>query len=239
MAARRFRAALAVLLVAGAVLDGTPPPSAAAPAPAAPEHVSFRTADGVILRGHLWRGGPTAVVFSHMYGTTQAIWSDLARRLAGRGHTVLTFDFRGVGASGGRLVIARVFHDTVAAVRFVRSQGARRVVVAGASMGGTSSIIAAGETPVEGLVVIASGMMFQGLNVHPYLPKLRMPKLFIVGSGDHPFSSSVRTMYARTPPPKRLIVLPTGRHGTHMFRHAGHRETIYRAIETFLAGVAR
>lgn len=227
----RAAAALVLVLTAAAV-----PPSAPAAA-ADPIHVAFRASDGVTLRGHLWPGGPTAVVFSHMYGTTQAVWYDLARRLVAQGYTVLTFDFRGVGRSSGRLVIAHVYRDTLAAVRYIRGRNPRRVVLAGASMGGTASLVAAGHTPVEGLIVIASGMVFQGLDVRPHLPDLRMPKLFIVGARDAPFSTSVRTMHGRTPPPKQLLTIPTALHGTYMFRHAQHRQTIYEAIFTFLRGL--
>ena len=228
---RRALAASAVLVIL--CLPATP-----APAAPSPVHVSFRSSDGITLRGHLWPGGSTAVVFSHMYGTTQSIWYDLAGRLAAQGHTVLTFDFRGVGTSSGRLVIANVYRDTLAAVKFIRTRNPRKIVVMGASMGGTSSIIAAGQTKVDGLVVIASGMMFEGLNVPPHLPNLRMPKLFIVGSRDAPFYNSVKTMYARTPQPKQLIVIPTGLHGTYMFRNTRHRDTIYQAIFTFLRTIA-
>lgn len=230
---RRGAAACAAALI----LAATPPP--AAPAAPAPVHVSFRSSDGVTLRGHLWPGGSTAVVFSHMYGTTQSIWYDLARRLADQGYTVLTFDFRGVGSSSGRLVIARVYRDTLAAVRFIRTRHPRRIVLAGASMGGTASIVAAGQTSVDGLIVIASGMMFQGLNVHPHLAGLRMPKLFVVGRSDAPFNTSVRTMHARTPQPKQLVVVPTALHGTYMFRNADHRRTVYQAVESFLGTVSR
>lgn len=230
-------AAVAIILCSAAVAAPLWSPAvAAAPSPV---HVSFRSSDGITLRGHLWPGGSTAVVFSHMYGTTQAIWYDLAGRLAAQGYTVLTFDFRGVGTSSGRLVIANVYRDTLAAVAFIRTRNPRKIVLIGASMGGTSSIIAAGRTTVDGLVVIASGMVFQGLDVHPRLPNLRMPKLFIVGRADAPFTSSVKTMYARTPQPKQLIVIPTGLHGTYMFRSTRHRETIHQAIFTFLRGVSR
>lgn len=231
-------AAVVVLLSLGLVVAPAQMSSPAVAAAPSPVRVSFRTSDGVTLRGRLWPGGSTAVLFSHMYGTTQSIWDDLAGRLAAQGYTVLTFDFRGVGTSSGRLVIANVYRDTLAAVRFIRTRNPKKIVVAGASMGGTSSIIAAGQTAVDGLVVIASGMVFQGLNVHPYLADLRMPKLFIVGRSDRPFIDSVRTMYARSPQPKQLIVIPTALHGTYMFRNAGHRETIYQAIFTFLRTVS-
>ncbi|MDQ7842616.1 MAG: alpha/beta fold hydrolase [Armatimonadota bacterium] len=213
--------------------------AATAPAAPAPQAVTFRSRDGITLRGRLWSGGSTAVVFSHMFGTTQSIWFDLADYLAGQGYTVLTFDFRGVGSSSGRLVIRNVYRDTMAAAAFVRSDRPRRVVLIGASMGGTASIVAAAHEPVDGLVVIASGTRFQGLDARPHLGQLRMPKLFIAGSRDLPFNTSARVMFERTPPPKQLMLVPTALHGTYMLRSARHREQIYRTISTFLRAAVR
>jgi pimeloyl-ACP methyl ester carboxylesterase len=227
---RVLRWAAAVVLLAAAA----PPP---VPAASSHLHVTFPATDGVTLRGQLWARGKTAVVFSHMFGTDQSIWFDLAEHLASRGYTVLTFDFRGVGTSSGRLVISRVPRDTLGAVRFIRGRKPAKVVLIGASMGGTSSLVAAGQTPVDGVVVIASGMVFQGLDVRPYLPGLKMPKLFIVGTRDTPFNESAKTMYARTSRPKRLVEIPTAVHGTYMFR-TKHKAVIYRAIIEVLRHVS-
>jgi len=218
-------------------LAGTLAWSLSASARPAPQAVAFRSPDGVILQGRLWPAGPVAVVFSHMFGRTQTEWADLAGHLAARGYTALTFDFRGVGSSSGRLVIRHVYRDTLAAAAFMRARRYRTVVLIGASMGGTSSIVAAGHAPVEGLVVIASGTVFQGLDARPHLSRLRMPKLFIVGDGDPRFNHSARIMYEATPQPKQLIALPTSLHGTYMFRSAAHRERIYGAIASFLRTV--
>ncbi len=195
--------------------------------------VAFTTADGVTLRGWLWKRAPTAVVFSHMYGTDQSIWAGFADELSSHGYTVLTYDFRGVGRSGGRFVIAQVDRDVLAAVRFVRSLGERRVFLVGASLGGTASLVAAGQTQVDGVVVMASGTQWQGLDARPFLPGLTVPKLFIVGSGDAPFNYSAQVMYAQTPQPKQLVVIPTDQHGTYMLQ-TEHRDTIAHAIVAFL-----
>lgn len=195
--------------------------------------VAFTTADGVMLRGWLWKRAPTAVIFSHMFGTDQSIWAEFAEELSSQGYTVLTYDFRGVGRSGGRFVIAQVDRDVLAAVRFVRGLGERRVFLIGASLGGTASLVAAGQTQVDGVVVMASGTQWQGLDARPYLPVLKVPKLFIVGSGDAPFNYSAQVMYAQTPEPKQLVVIPTDQHGTYMLQ-TEHRNTIEHAIAAFL-----
>lgn len=200
--------------------------------------VTLRTSDGVRLRGWLWGSGNSAVVLSHMFGSDQSIWYELARKLSGAGFTAITYDFRGVGSSGGKLVIARVDRDVLAAISFMRAKHPRRLFLIGASMGGTASIVAAGQHRVDGVVIMASGMQFRGLDARPHLGDLRAPKLFIVGRGDAPFNESARSMYARTPSPKELKVIPTGAHGTHMFK-TRHGPAIEQAILEFLTKQAR
>lgn len=203
------------------------------PASAQSRVVSFASSDGITLRGRQWGDGHRAVVLSHMYRTDQSVWSALAPTLARAGYRVLTYDFRGVGRSGGRLVIGQVDRDVLAAIRYVRAQGARQVFLIGASMGGTASLVAAGQTRVDGVVVLASGTQFAGLNARPHLAGLTVPKLFIVGSGDSPFIHSARFMYERTPHPKHLVVIPSAEHGTYLLQ-SKHRATIERAIVEFL-----
>lgn len=231
MTASAARAGLVALITAALLV---PAVGLTGPRPAlAHEGVAFQTADGITLRGWLWGSGSNVVVLSHMFGTDQAIWFDLARKLSAAGYAALTYDFRGVGRSGGRLVIAHVGRDVVAAVKFVRKRNPRRIFLVGASMGGTASLVGAGQQQVNGVIVMASGMQFRGLDVRPHLPKMRIPKLFIVGSRDAPFNDSAKTMYARTPKPKELKVIPTGAHGTYMFA-TKHRGEIEQAMLGFL-----
>ncbi len=202
---------LAVLLLAAALLTAPLPPARAHAT------ISFRTDDGVTIRGYQFGNGRAVVVFSHMYGTDQRIWFALAEELARRGYTAITYDYRGIGQSGGKFVIAETYRDALAAIAYATRRGRRPVILIGASMGGTVSLKAAALRPVQGVVVIASAMRFRGLDVRPHLPTLRTPKLFIAGAGDQPFADSARSMHALTPPPKMLRLYPTAAHGTYLF----------------------
>src|SRR5581483_432135 len=72
---------------------------------AAPEEKSFKTADGVKLRGLFYKspkgGSAPVVLMLHAYKANpdEAVWADTAKMLVGLGYNVLRFDFRGHGKS--------------------------------------------------------------------------------------------------------------------------------------------
>ncbi|MEV6165089.1 alpha/beta fold hydrolase [Streptomyces sp. NPDC052052] len=80
-----------------------------------------------------------AIVIAH--GFTGSVDRPAVRRAAGvfaRHAAVITFSFRGHGASGGRSTVGdREVLDLAAAVRWARALGHRRVVTVGFSMGGS------------------------------------------------------------------------------------------------------
>ncbi|MFJ5534614.1 alpha/beta hydrolase [Streptomyces sp. NPDC093261] len=86
--------------------------------------------------GHL---GDLAIVVAH--GFTGDLERPHVRRVAGvlaRYGAVVTFSFRGHGASGGRSTVGdREVHDLAAAVRWARELGHSRVATVGFSMGGS------------------------------------------------------------------------------------------------------
>jgi predicted alpha/beta hydrolase len=64
--------------------------------------VSFHATDGFVLHGHLY-GEPAearaALLIVPAMGVAQRYYADFAQWLAGEGFTILTFDYRGMGAS--------------------------------------------------------------------------------------------------------------------------------------------
>lgn len=240
------RTPLPVLAVAWAlVLTGC---GGQGPAPdlSGSEAVSFASRDEVELQGRLFGEGATAVVLSHMLPADQRSWFDYAGRLAEQGYLVLTYDFRGYcpggdgGCSQGERDVSSIWRDVLGAIDLVRSRGASRVVLVGASMGGTASLVAAAEegVDVQAVVTLSAPISIEGLVADaPLLQQIAAGKLFIAGVGDATAAEAAEELYATSPPPKRVEIVPADDHGTDLLTGA-QSEAVKRLIETALARYA-
>lgn len=189
--------------------------SAPTPLPTAPNipgvEVNFSTEDHVRLAGLLYgKSGTTAIICSHEHPGSKAQWSDSAPWFAARGYLVLAYDFRGWGESQGQFEASKLDRDVFAAIAFVKSRGAKRVILLGASMGADISLIAASETRVAGVIALSPEYLF-GLS-DTQIRAIAVPKLFI-NSEDDDFVDDTRQMFQRARAPKGLHLYPGAAHG--------------------------
>ena len=159
-----------------------------------PRPVQFTTEDRITLHGQLFDGGgELAVILSHAFPTDQRSWTAFARLLAeDHNYVVLTFDFRGYGESGGVTIIPDLDRDVRGALEFMRERGADRVVLMGASMGGTASLRVAAVGPVVGVVAISAVEGFRGLTMGERT--IRWPVLLLAEAGDLSAARSLQQM---------------------------------------------
>jgi pimeloyl-ACP methyl ester carboxylesterase len=204
--------------------------------------VTFPSRDGVELQGRVFGQGTTAVVLSHMLPADQRSWFDLAGRLADEGYVVLTYDFRGYcpggdgGCSQGERDISAIWQDVLGAIDLVRERGADRVVLIGASMGGTASLVAAGQpgTDVEAVITLSAPTSIEGLVADGQLMQtISAGKLFVAGVGDFGAAQAAQELYSISPPPKRVEIVPADDHGTDLLT-GPQGEVVKRLIETTL-----
>jgi pimeloyl-ACP methyl ester carboxylesterase len=213
---------------------------------AASRAVTFESSDGVKLAGRIFGDGSVGVVLSHMLPADQQSWWDFARELADEGYLVLTYDFRGycpggaAGCSAGDRDIAAIWQDVLGGIDEVRSEGAVRVVLVGASMGGTASLVAASKpgVDVEAVITLSAPTSIEGLVADPgTLASVGAAKLFIAGLGDAQAADAAQQLWATAPQPKRVEVLTSDDHGTDLLtgNQSGRIRTL---ILTFLAEYA-
>lgn len=127
------------------------------------EDVAFKATDGVALDGWLFHGsaGMAPIVVCHDLGESKNAVINIAIALNKAGFSVLAFDFRGHGASGGvgstlGLDEAR---DVLGAVDFVSTLpkaeiDARKIGVFGAGMGAHAAVLAAADRPALRVLVL-------------------------------------------------------------------------------------
>ena len=190
--------------------------------------VRFTAPDRVRLIGVVFGRGPNAVVLAHQGGggggEALCSWVPYARSLARAGYRVLAFDHRGRGSSSvpsrpDRL--ARIHADVMGAVALLRSRGATRVVVGGASLGGAAAVAAAAQIrpAVQGVFTLGAPQAFGSADAGAAARVLQVPALFMAAEDDDPFDDEARALYdVCTSVDKRLAVLPGSRHGAPQLR---------------------
>ena len=200
----------------------------------------FYAADGTKLVGHRFGKGTTAVILAHQSQGDLCDWVPYARRLAGKGYFVFPIDFRGYGFSQVRTGAAanRYAADLTAATRALRKLGKKKIFLAGASMGGIASLVAAVNVtpPVDGVVAVSAPARFRGMDAVRTAPRLRVPVLYLAAVDDdnagYDFSKDAETMHAATASAdKRLELLPGPLHGIALVDGSARAKA---AVEGFL-----
>jgi dienelactone hydrolase len=235
--------ALALTLSISGVACRAGSPETATSAPAGSRAVSFRATDGTKLEGRVFGSGAVGVVLAHMFPADQRSWWSFAGTLADQGYRVLTFDFRGYcpggdgGCSGTGKDIPKIWEDVVAAAAYLRSAGATRVMLIGASMGGTASLIAAAQPEVgaSAIVTLSAPTQFEGLSIDgATLQNVEAPKLFVAGTGDAEAAQAAQQLYDESLGARRLEIVPAAEHGTDLL--TGSRgEEVQKVVISYLA----
>ena len=149
--------------------------------------VSFRTADGLTLRGWYIPAAQTTektVILLHGYPADKGnILPALA--FLHEDFNLLLFDFRYLGESEGSYSTAgaKEVEDLLAAIRFLKSRGIKEVGVWGFSMGGAVALMAMEKAPEIRAVISESSyasLAQMALELFP-IPVLNYPIAYVVG----------------------------------------------------------
>jgi DNA-binding PadR family transcriptional regulator len=122
----------------------------------------------------------------------------------------------GYGAStGGNST--RLDLDVAAAVARLRPDGATRIKLVGASMGGTAVLVAASRItpPVDGVVSLSGPTYFRGMNAVLAVRRSQLPVRFVVDRGDRRFAANATSlMRAAAAKDKAILRLSGAGHGS-------------------------
>jgi pimeloyl-ACP methyl ester carboxylesterase len=187
------------------------------------EAVTLTTEEGAELNAALVGDGEIGVVLGHQFRSDMCSWVPFAKELAERNMRALAINFAG----------ASLDDDMVAGARELQRRGAERIMLVGASMGGTAALVATGEIDVDGVAVLSAPREFSGLDALPAVGGLEIPALFLVGRQDESFARDARRLFRATSSPDKALVATAGsEHGTDLLQDPKAE----RALLDFLDG---
>ena len=196
--------------------------------------VTLDTADGATINGELYGSGKTAVIFS-MMGNCKSGWREFAQTTAAQGFLALTYPWRGCRAgSVDEVLIQKFLEDTRAAITFVRGQGAEKIILVGASLGGCASAKLAVESQASGIVILASPPLISqwGFEIQSADLDTDIPKLFITAENDKTVPArATRELYDLAAEPKEWQTYPGSAHGTDLFEGESGTELQQRILD--------
>ncbi len=202
--------------------------------------VIFDTEDGANINGELYGAGKTAVIFSVM-GNCKPGWREFAQLTAAQGYLALTYQWRGCRAgSVDEELIQKFLEDTRAAIAFMREQGAEKIILVGASLGGCASAKLAVESRASGIIVLASPPSIAEWDFEIQAADLDtdIPKLFITAENDNTVpAEATRALYDLAAEPKDWQTYPGSAHGTDLFDRESGAE-LQQRILAFIQTIA-
>jgi pimeloyl-ACP methyl ester carboxylesterase len=203
--------------------SGATPTTAAAPCgDDGMQAVTLTTEAGTEVDAALVGEGEVGVVLGHQFGSDLCSWVPFAKELAQRDMRVLAINF----------VSTSLDDDMVAGARDLLARGAQRIILVGASMGGTAALVAAANFDVAVVAALSAPREFSGLDALGAVPRLEIPVLFLVGRQDVEFARDAHRLYRATSSrDKELVVTAASEHGTELLQDPEVR----RALLAFLA----
>lgn len=201
--------------------------------------VTFDTPDGTTLTGELYGAGDTAVIFSVM-GNCKPGWREFAQLTAAQGLLTLTYQWRGCRASGSanETELKKFLDDLRGAISFMREQGAEKIILGGASLGGVASAKLAVESQPSGIIVVASPskILQWSFEIESADLNTDIPKLFITAENDGVvLMTAAREIFDLAAEPKEWQTYPGTAHGTDLFETEYGDEMQQRILEFILA----
>jgi pimeloyl-ACP methyl ester carboxylesterase len=216
----------AVVAAAPAALPKRPPLDACVPKALRSHSIAFRASDRVRLVGLELGKGRRGVVLAHELNATLCNWLPFARLLAARGFHVLLFDARDAGKSAyvSFPQSDQLDRDVVGAARELRRRGAGKLLVMGASAGGTAALTAAPKlgATVAGVAALSSPAEYVDMDAVAAVRRISAPSFFAVATGDAQFVGSVKELYEAAAATTKQLELVEGStaHGTELLSGA-------------------
>lgn len=175
--------------------------------------VTFTSSENQDVEAYATGKGATALVLAHQADGDVCQWVPDADELAGDGYRVIAVDSAGSDVA-----------EITAAVTYARAAGAKKVLLVGASKGGTAVLTSAGSItpPVDAVVSLSAPADYSGMDAAGTVPALTMPVFYMAAEGDTDFAASTRELSkaTRKAAENDLTIVGGAHHGVSMLDNA-------------------
>lgn len=172
-------------------------------------YVTFPSTEGQDVEAFATGTGDTALVLAHQADGDVCQWAPDAEELGKEGYRVVA-----VQSAGSEVA------EITAAVTYARSKGAHKVLLMGASKGGTTVLTSAGTItpPVDAVVSLSAPADYNGMDAAGTVPGLTMPVFYMAAEGDTAFAASTKDLSKATTKAKEndLTIVGGANHGVSM-----------------------
>lgn len=179
--------------------------------PDAASHVTHFQAGADTVEAFTTGTGPVGVILAHQVDADLCQWKDIWPDLTAKGYRVMAISMHG-----------DITADVVAAAAQLRSQdGVQKVVLIGASMGGSAVLAAAGQItpPVRAVVSLSGPSDYGTANAIETVKTFQVPVAYFAGKQDTEFSDDATAMYGATTEKDKFlhIIDPSSDHGVDLW----------------------
>jgi len=167
--------------------------------------------------------GTTGVVLANMSDNDVCAWFASAALLASKGYRAAVFAYSGRQGADA---------DLLDVVSELRRRGSTRIVLMGASKGGTAALTAAKRAGAVAVVELSAPSSYESMDAVAAVKGVTVPTWFAVGEQDEDFVESAKELYAASPAAtKHLELVASASHGTALLPDGG----VQGMIDDFLA----
>jgi hypothetical protein len=185
--------------------------------------VTFTRSENQEVEAFATGQGTTALILAHQADGDVCQWVPDAVELGKDGYRVIAVDSTGSEVD-----------EISAAVAYARTRGAQKVLLMGASKGGTAVLTSAGSItpPVDAVVSLSAPAAYNGMDAAGTVPGLAMPLFYMAADGDTEFAASTRDLSKATKKAEEndLTIVAGANHGVSMLDDAGN----FAKVKAFL-----
>lgn len=177
--------------------------------------IAFKDTAGSTVDGYLAGTGATGIVLAHQADGNVCQWVPKALELVQSGYRVLAIDSNGAEVP-----------EVVAGTQLLRAKGVKKVVLMGASKGGTAVLTAAAKVqpPADAVVSLSGPQQYGQMDAAAAVPGLTAPILYMAADGDTEFADSTKALSKASVKAREnsLYIVTGANHGVSMLDDAGN-----------------